>query len=101
MSHRLRVTRALRRPLMACSGLALVVFAAWQTGVAMQTSAKPPMKTGEVVQLDAAEARRVAQETRQSMPIQLAEGLEVSVWAPKSLVADALALDIDVNGVAY
>ena len=53
------------------------------------------------MRVDAAEARRVAEETRQSMPIQLADGLEVTVWAPKQLVADALALDVDANGVVY
>lgn len=100
MSIRLRASRSLRR-LAALGGLTLMALAARQAGVAVQTPAKPPMKAGEVVRLDAAEARRAADEARKSMPIQLAEGLEVNVWAPKQLVADALALDIDANGVAY
>ena len=89
------------RRLAALAGLTLAALAAWQAAVVVQTPVKPPMKTGEVVRLDAAEARRAALETRQSMPIQLAEGLEVNVWATKHLVADALALDIDRNGVVY
>jgi quinoprotein glucose dehydrogenase len=101
MSNRLRVNRVLARPMTALAGLTVVAFATWQTIVVVQTPSKPPMKPGEVVKLDAAEARRAAQETRQSMPIQLADGLEVNVWAPKPLVADALALDIDPNGVVY
>jgi putative membrane-bound dehydrogenase-like protein len=91
----------LRRRFAVLIGATVIAVIAWQAGVAVQTPAKPPMKPGEVVRLDAAEARRVAQETRQSMSIQLADGLEVSVWAPRNLVADALALDIDPNGVAY
>ena len=101
MSDRLCGGRLLRRRLAVFAGLLLVALVAWQTGAAQQTAVKPPMKAGEVVRLDAAEARRAALETRKSMPIQLAEGLEVNVWAPKQLVADALALDIDPNGVVY
>jgi quinoprotein glucose dehydrogenase len=69
--------------------------------VSVQTPMQPPMKPGEVVQLEPAEARQAAEEARQSLPIQLADGLEVNVWASGHLVADALALDVDPNGVVY
>ena len=85
----------------ALTGLAFAMMAGLPAIVAVQAPKRPPLKTGEVVQLDAAEARRAAQETRQAMPIQLADGLEVNVWAPKQLVADALALDVDPNGAVY
>ena len=100
MFDRVRVSLRAGR-LAAFAGLTVVGLAAWQAGVAVQTPVKPPAKMGEVVKLDAAEARSAALETRKSMPVQVADGLEVSVWASRHLVADALALDIDVNGAAY
>jgi putative membrane-bound dehydrogenase-like protein len=85
----------------ALTSVSLAIIAGLPAIVAVQAPKRPPMKPGEVVQLDAAEARRAAHETRQAMPIQLADGLEVNVWAPKQLVADALALDVDSNGAVY
>jgi putative membrane-bound dehydrogenase-like protein len=83
------------------AALTLAALTAWQTRVAVQTPAKAPVKAGEAVTLDPAEARRIAQQTRQSIPVQLADGLEVGIWATKQLVADTLPLDIDANGAAY
>jgi quinoprotein glucose dehydrogenase len=90
-----------KRRLLAISIVTTVSIALWQVDVSVQTPAKPPVKAGEVVRLSPAEARRSAQEARRALPIQLADGLEVNVWAPKQLVADALALDVAPNGVVY
>ena len=88
------------RSLIVFAALTLAAVTAWQTRVAVQTPG-PPVKAGEAVKLDPAEARRIAQQTRQSIPLQLADGLEVSIWATKQLVADTLPLDLDANGAAY
>ena len=86
---------------MALAGLALAAVVALPVIVAVQTPAKPPVKAGEVVRLDAREARKAADEARKAASIQLAPGLEVKVWATEQLVADTLAIDLDANGVAY
>ena len=88
-------------PRLALTGLALAAIVALPVAVAVQTPAKPPVKAGEVVRLDAREARKAADEARKTAPIQLAPGLEVKVWATEQLVADTLAIDLDANGVAY
>ncbi|MCC7044135.1 MAG: HEAT repeat domain-containing protein, partial [Acidobacteria bacterium] len=102
MFHRFRVSlRPARRRRIALAAATLAVLAAWQVVVSVQTPMQPPMKTGEVVQLDAAEARQAAEDARKSLPITLADGLEVNVWASGHLVADTLALDVDANGIVY
>jgi putative heme-binding domain-containing protein len=89
----------LRRIVLA--GLVLAAIGALPAIVGVQTSRQPPIKAGEVVRLDAGEASKSAAEARRASSIRLANGLEVNVWAPGALVADALAIDIDANGVAY
>ncbi|ODS53131.1 MAG: hypothetical protein ABS36_14420 [Acidobacteria bacterium SCN 69-37] len=103
MSEALRssVPAAGRRRRLAVLVAAVAAMAALPVVVSVQTPAHPPMKPGEVVQLDAAEARTAAQELRQSMAIDLAPGLEIDVWATSHLVADALGLDVDANGIVY
>jgi len=86
---------------MALAGLVLAAATGLPVIVAMQAPKQPPTKAGEVVRLDADEARKAAAEARQASSIQLANGLEVNVWATGQLVADSLAMDIDANGVAY
>ena len=85
----------------ALAGLALAAMVGLPAVVAVQTPKQPPKKAGEVVQIDADEARKSAAEARQASSIQLANGLEVNVWATGQLVADSLAIDMDANGVAY
>src|SRR5688572_3182661 len=79
----------------ALAGLALAALVGLPVVVAVQTSKQPPKKAGEVVQIDADEARKSAAEARQASSLQLANGLEVNVWATGQLVADSLAIDID------
>ncbi len=102
----LRVTRKSSRPRgrsrrVALAGLVLAALAGLPVVVAVQTPMQPPMKRGEVVQLEAVEARQAAAEARKTSSVELAPGLEANVWATGHLVADALSLDIDANGVAY
>jgi putative membrane-bound dehydrogenase-like protein len=86
---------------LAITGLSLMAVMAVPVVVAVQTPAQPPMKAGEVVQLSAEEARKAAAEAKEGLSIQLADGLELNVWAPMPLVADTLPIDIDSHGVAY
>ena len=74
--------------------LTLGALAVWPVRVAVQEPLRAPTGQGTVVRIDAAEARRVATEVRESSSIQLADGLEIGVWATGHLVADALALDV-------
>ena len=97
-TKRSRVHRARR---LALAGLALAAMVGLPVVVAVQTPRQPPKKAGEVVQIDADEARKSAAEARGASSIQLASGLEVNAWATGQLVADSLAIDIDANGVAY
>ncbi len=81
--------------------LTMGALAAWQASVAVQEPPRAPTGQGTVATVDAAEARRVAAETRASMPIQVADGLEVNIWATGHLVADALSLDVAPDGAVY
>ena len=98
---RTKRSSARRSRRMAFAGLALAAMVGLPVVVAVQTPRQPPKKAGEVVRIDADEARKSAAEARQASSIQLASGLEVNVWATGQLVADSLAIDIDANGVAY
>ena len=85
----------------ALAGLALAAVTGLPAVVAVQTPGGPPAKAGEVVRLDPEEARRAADEARRGASLQVADGLEATVWATGRLVADSLPIDIDANGVAY
>src|SRR5687767_2063725 len=89
------LARSSRRITLA--GVALAAIVAVPVVVAVQTPKKPPVKAGEVVRLNAREARKAADEIRKASSIQLADGLELNVWATEHLVADALAMDMDAN----
>ncbi len=83
------------------AGLSLAILAGLPAVSTLQTPTQAPTKTGTVVRLTPDEARASAAEARKSSSIQLANGLEINVWATGQLVADSLAMDIDANGVAY
>jgi len=61
-------------------------------------AALPPPTT---VRLSPADALRLSREGRQSVSAQLADGLELTLWASGSLVADPIAMDIDSRGAMY
>jgi putative membrane-bound dehydrogenase-like protein len=86
---------------LALTGLSLMAVMTLPVVVAVQTPGRAPVKPGEVVQLTAEEARKAAAEAREGLSIQLADGLELNVWAGEQLVADTLPIDIDSHGVAY
>jgi putative membrane-bound dehydrogenase-like protein len=88
--HWLPAALALGAALFLTPGLFLD-SSAWQTVL-------PPAVT---VRLSPADAARLSREGRQSVAAQLAEGLELTLWAPGVLLADPIAIDIDTRGVAY
>ncbi len=62
-------------------------------------SPHPPL--GEIVRLDADEARRLADEARRQVTVELADGVDLSLWAPEALLVDPVALDIDPDGTMW
>ena len=98
-STRSSSARRMRR--ITFGGLMLAAVFGLPVVLLLQTPGHPPKKAGEIVRLTPDEARASAAEARKASSIQLADGLEVNVWAPGQLVADSLAIDIDPNGVAY
>lgn len=87
------------------AGLTAASIILTPAGVFVQTAdpapAPPPSEVGQIIRLDPAEAAKAAREVRASQSVQLADGLEVSVWATGPMVLDPLALDVDDKGVVY
>jgi putative membrane-bound dehydrogenase-like protein len=53
------------------------------------------------VRLSAAAVEQRAREARQTIPAQLTEGFELTLWAPTEFVTDPIGLDIDRDGTVY
>ena len=53
------------------------------------------------VRLPAGDVDQRAREARQTIPAQLAEGFELTLWAPTEFVTDPIGLDIDRDGTVY
>ncbi len=60
-----------------------------------------PVRRSRIVRLTSAEAARLAKAARQSVSVQMAEGLDLTAWAPDGLVIDPVALDFDERGTLY
>ena len=58
-------------------------------------------RRSRIVRLTPAEAARLAQAARQSVSVQMAQGLYLTAWAPDGLVIDPVALDFDEQGTLY
>jgi len=78
------------------AGLFLNVMGCTRTAT---ETAPPPVL--DVTRLDPEEAVRLADSIRQAVVVQVADGLEMTLWAPEQLLADPVALDIDDLGRAY
>ena len=83
------------------AGLLTALLVLASEPVAVQTPSTAPTRVGGTVTLDPAEAVAVAAKDRQGQSVQTAEGLAISVWATNKLVMNPLAIDVDVNGVAF
>lgn len=63
-----------------------------------ESKLSPPLV---ITQLDPVEAAKIAQEIRADIPAVVGEGLELSLWASDSLVADPISLHVDFQGRVY
>jgi putative membrane-bound dehydrogenase-like protein len=63
-------------------------------------SVEPPA-IEKLVRLTAADAARIAKETRQKVSVEMPPGLELSLWASEQLVTDPVAIDLDDRGTVY
>ena len=53
------------------------------------------------VRLTPGEAAAMAKDARQKVPVDVAPGLELSLWASERLLSDPVAIDLDDRGTAY
>ena len=67
------------------------------SGVVGQSQDRAPAP----VRLAAGDVEQRAREARQTIPAQLAEGFELTLWAPTEFVTDSIGLDIDRDGTVY
>lgn len=95
-----RVRRQARPRLLCLSLLTLLVAGseAWQDkgGPRPET-----VRRSRTVRLSPAEAALLSKAARQSVSVQLAQGLNLTAWAPDGLVIDPVALDFDERGTLY
>ncbi|MGI8672232.1 MAG: DUF7133 domain-containing protein, partial [Luteitalea sp.] len=90
MIHRWPVLTALVALPLALSGALL--------RSAQPASAGPPAAP---VHLTREEATRLATEARDKLKVDVAPGMELSLWAPEALVVDPVAIDIEPDGTMY
>lgn len=64
-------------------------------------SRPPKVPMQDLVTVNAADARAIADSIEQTTPVTLAEGLHLNLWASDSLLADPVALYMDSKGRAY
>lgn len=86
----------IRRFRVVASVLVLALLLPLPAGRAQVPSTQP-----ESVRLDAGEAARAAEELRKSVNVELAQGLELRLWASERLITDPVAIDVDAHGNAY
>ena len=61
----------------------------------------PPAKPGATTRLDKAEVTRLATDVRAKLPVELPEGVDLSLWASDELLVDPVAIDLDADGTLY
>jgi quinoprotein glucose dehydrogenase len=81
----------------------LVTIAAVSEALSEKGTQRRPERDrrSRIVRLTPAEAARLAQAARQSVSVQMAQGLDLAAWAPDGLVIDPVALDFDEQGTLY
>ena len=60
-----------------------------------------PAFQATTVRLSAEESARMATEAREEVSVRLADGLELSLWAPEQLIADPIGISIDSLGRVF
>ncbi len=77
------------------------IFALFQVFLSCNTTSNKPIETPFVIYEDSITGVSKAIEARSNIAAQLAEGLELSLWASDSLAPDPIAMDIDDEGKIY
>lgn len=65
---------------------------------AQPVTAGPPTSPAHISRED---ATRLATEARAKLKVEVAPGLDLSLWAPDALIVDPVAMDIDPDGTTY
>ncbi len=75
--------------------IATLLFLATAFSCQKDSDPSTPIKT---LRLEPAKAAEIANKIRQSSPAKVADGLELSLWASDSLLADPIAISVDPQG---
>lgn len=60
-----------------------------------------PAADARIERLSAADATRLSAEARKGVAVEMAPGLDLSLWAPNALISDPVSISIDDTGTAY
>jgi putative heme-binding domain-containing protein len=90
-----------QRPAVYWCSLALVTIVGGAAAIGGQAPPAAGSKPAAQVRLTPAEAATFAKEARQKVNVEMAPGIELSLWASERLVTDPIAIDVDPNGAAY
>jgi quinoprotein glucose dehydrogenase len=77
---------------------------AWRSSAHASGAAKQsatPRRLPQNVTLSASDAQRLAAEARKGVNVEMAPGLELTLWAPDELIVDPVALEFDEKGTLY
>lgn len=69
--------------------------------IAISCETKKPMETPLVIMEDSTAIVETVKQARESITAQVADGLQLSLWASDSLAPDPIAMDIDNKGNVY
>jgi quinoprotein glucose dehydrogenase len=90
-----------QHPLLLCGCLLVTLVAALDAWQVKDGQRPGPERRRRIVRLTPSEAAILAKTARQSVSVQLAEGLDLTNWGPDGLVVDPVALDFDGPGTLY
>jgi putative membrane-bound dehydrogenase-like protein len=85
----------------SCLVLVLVAVPGALTLAGRQAPPAPARPAPPPVRLAPADAAKRAEDARKNISVELAPGLEVTLWAPSGFVTDPVALDLDPEGRVY
>ncbi len=90
-------------PIVSRRALVLALLVAVPGGLTLsgRQAAQPPAALPRSVQLTPADATRLAAEARKGASVELASGVELSLFAPDSLITDPVSLEFDEAGTLF
>ncbi len=81
--------------------LSVSIFLGLLTTLSCKKEPLKPIETPVVIELDSAYLNEKVAEAENMGSIQLADGLQLSLWAPDTLAPDPIAMDIDTQGRVF